>query len=74
MKVGILGSGAVAKSLATGFLTHGDDVKLGTRHQDRLKKWLSQHPTARVGSVDETARFGELLVLAVKGTAAPDVV
>ena len=74
MKVGILGSGAVAKSLATGFLSHGDDVMLGTRQQDRLKEWLSQHPTARVGSVDETARFGELLVLAVKGTAAPDVV
>jgi ketopantoate reductase len=35
MKIGILGSGGVAQTLAAGFLTHGHDVTLGTRHPDK---------------------------------------
>lgn len=31
MKVGILGSGDVAKALAAGFLEHGHSVVMGTR-------------------------------------------
>jgi 8-hydroxy-5-deazaflavin:NADPH oxidoreductase len=31
MKIGILGSGDVAKVLASGFLKHGHDVLMGTR-------------------------------------------
>ena len=30
MKVGVLGSGDVAKALATGFVANGHDVMLGT--------------------------------------------
>ena len=33
MKIGILGSGDVAKALAGGFLKHGHDVTLGTRNR-----------------------------------------
>ena len=35
MKIGILGSGDVAKVLATGFLKHVYDVMLGTPAQSR---------------------------------------
>jgi predicted dinucleotide-binding enzyme len=72
MKVGILGSGDVAKALAGGFLTLGHDVMLGTRAAAKLADWATQHPKARVGSFAEAASFAGLIVLAVKGTVAAD--
>lgn len=72
MKVGILGSGDVAKSLAAGFLKHGHDVVMGTRRTAKLGAWAQEHPRVRIGSFDDAARFGELIVLAVKGSAAAD--
>jgi 8-hydroxy-5-deazaflavin:NADPH oxidoreductase len=72
MKVGILGSGDVAKSLAGGFLKHGHQVTLGTRDTAKLKDFAAQHKGAHVGSFADTAKFGELVVLAVKGTVALD--
>ncbi|MGH9442891.1 MAG: NADPH-dependent F420 reductase [Thermoanaerobaculia bacterium] len=73
MKVGILGSGEVAKSLGAGFLRHGHAVMLGTRSPAKLSEWAAQHAGAKVGSSSETAAFGEIVVLAVKGHAAADV-
>jgi predicted dinucleotide-binding enzyme len=70
MNVGILGSGEVAKTLAEGFLRHGHAVKLGTRTPAKLADWAAANPSASVGSFAEAAGFGELLVLAVKGSAA----
>jgi predicted dinucleotide-binding enzyme len=37
MKIGILGSGDVAKSLAAGFIKHGHQVVFGTRDPSKLK-------------------------------------
>ena len=73
MKVGIIGSGVVAQALGDGFLKHGHEVMLGTRDAAKLADWAAKNPTARVGGVAETAKFGELVVLAVKGTVAADV-
>ena len=73
MKVGILGSGDVAKSLATGFLKHGHDVMFGTRTSAKLADWVKNDSKSQLGTVAEAAQFGELLVLAVKGTVAQDV-
>jgi 8-hydroxy-5-deazaflavin:NADPH oxidoreductase len=70
MRVGILGSGDVAKSLAGGFLAHGHEPMLGTRDRAKLEAWAAQHAGAAIGSFAEAAKFGDLLVLAVKGTAA----
>ena len=72
MRIGILGSGDVAKALAGGFLEHGHEVMLGTRTPGKLADWTAKNPRARVGSLAEAARFAELAVLAVKGTAAAD--
>jgi len=72
MKIGILGSGGVAQSLAAGFLRHGHDVTLGTRTPSKLADWQSRNPKTSVASFAEAARFGEVVVLAVKGTAATD--
>jgi predicted dinucleotide-binding enzyme len=70
MKIGILGSGTVAQTLAAGFLKHGYEVKVGSRTPDKLAEWASQNPGISTGTFDAAAKFGELIVLAVKGTAA----
>ncbi len=72
MKVGVLGSGDVAKALAGGFLKHGHRVVLGTRDAAKLKDFVAQHQGAQTGSFADAAKFGELVVLAVKGTVALD--
>ena len=70
MNVGIIGSGDVARALGTGFLRHGHAVLLGTREPARLAEWAARNPGARVGSFADAAKFGDALVLAVKGDAA----
>ena len=72
MKIGVLGSGQVAKTLAAGFLKHGHDVRVGTRHADKLAGWATEHPKATIGSFADTAKFGEVVVLAVKGSVAAE--
>jgi predicted dinucleotide-binding enzyme len=72
MKVGVLGSGDVAKVLAAGFLKHGHEVTIGSRTPSKLSEWGKQNPKGGIGTFADAARFGELLVLAVKGTAATD--
>jgi predicted dinucleotide-binding enzyme len=70
MKIGILGSGDVAKALAAGFVKHGHDLMVGTRDPGKLADWTAQHSKAKVGSFADAAKFGEVVVLAVKGTVA----
>ncbi len=72
MKVGVLGSGDVAKVLAGGFVRHGHEVRLGTRAPAKLADWAKQNPKIGITSFADAAKFGELIVLAVKGTAAAD--
>lgn len=70
MKVGVLGSGDVAKVLASGFLKHGHQVMMGTRDAAKLADWTANNPGGRVGSFADSAQFGDIVVLAVKGSAA----
>ncbi len=72
MKVGVLGSGDVAKTLAGGFLKHGHAVKVGTRSPAKLADWGAQSNGGLTGTFAEAAAFGELVVLAVKGKAAAE--
>jgi predicted dinucleotide-binding enzyme len=68
MKVGILGSGDVARRLAGGFISHHHDVMLGSRTPAKLADWAATNPRAATGTFSDAAQFGELIVLAVKGT------
>jgi len=72
MKVGILGSGDVAKALAAGFSKYGHDVTLGSRTPAKLAGWTSEHERCRAGTFAEAAQAGEVVVLAVKGSVAAD--
>jgi predicted dinucleotide-binding enzyme len=73
MKVGILGSGDVAKVLAAGFLKHGHPVTVGSRTPEKLGAWAEKTAGAKIGTFAQAAEFGELLVLAVKGNIAAEV-
>jgi predicted dinucleotide-binding enzyme len=70
MKIGILGSGDVAKTLGAGFLKHGHELALGTRDRAKLKDFATANPKAKVGSFAEAAKFADVVVLAVKGSVA----
>jgi predicted dinucleotide-binding enzyme len=70
MKIGIIGSGVVAQTLAAGFLAHGHQVTLGTRDVSKLADFAGRTPGARVTGSAEAAAFGDVVVLAVKGSAA----
>ena len=72
MRVGILGSGGVGKTLAAGFLAHGHDVTIGTRTPAKLSEWAAEHRNGRIGSVADAVATADLVVLAVKGSAAAD--
>lgn len=71
MKIGVLGSGMVGKVLANGFIKHGGQVMLGTRDISKLAQWKSEAgENGNTGSFSEAAEFGEIIVLALKGSAA----
>lgn len=74
MKAGIIGSGIVGKTLATGLVRHGHDVTLGTRNTAQMDEWAKDNPRVRIGSPADAAKFGEVVILAVKGSAAEDAV
>ena len=75
-KIGVLGSGIVGRTLAEGFLKHGYEVMLGTRDPARgeVPAWVNSNAGAKAGTFRETAIFGEIVVLAVKGTVVEEVI
>lgn len=72
-KIGIIGSGAVSMSLANGLIKHGYQVKIGTNDQEKHPGIHEQTGgQASIGSFAEVADFSDLLILAVKGSAAEE--
>jgi predicted dinucleotide-binding enzyme len=70
-KVGIIGSGIVGQTLANGFVKHGYDVTIGTNTAGKREELrVKTSGKAKVGSFEDAAKFGEIVVLATKGTAA----
>lgn len=72
MKVGVIGSGEVGRTLASGFLKHGHEVMMGTREAGKLADWQKQNSKGKVGDFAEAAKFGEVVVVAVKGNVASE--
>jgi predicted dinucleotide-binding enzyme len=75
MKVGVLGSGDVGKVLAGGFIGLGHEVMIGSRDPEKLSEWATKAgERASAGTFEETARFGDLIVLATLGVAVRSVI
>jgi predicted dinucleotide-binding enzyme len=72
MKIGVIGSGDVGRTLAAGFLKHGHEVVIGSRTAGKLDNWAKEHAGARAGSFADAAEFGEVIVLAVAGHVAAE--
>jgi predicted dinucleotide-binding enzyme len=68
MKIAIIGTGSVAKALATGYTKHGHTVRIGTRNPNNpdVAEW-------QPGPSAEVAADADLVVLAVPGTATVGV-
>ena len=75
-RVGVLGTGEVGRRLASGFASRGHAVMIGSRDPDKpeLAEWLASEVGIQSGTFAEAASHGELLVLAVLGTAADQAV
>lgn len=73
-KIAILGSGQVGDALAKGFLDAGHAVMRGSRDPSKLQTWKNAAKgEASIGTFADAAKWSEVIVLAVKGTAAEAV-
>jgi 8-hydroxy-5-deazaflavin:NADPH oxidoreductase len=72
--ISVLGSGTVGEVLANGFLKHGYAVMRGSREVSKLAAWQQGKANATVGTFEQAAAYGEIVVLAVKGSAAAELV
>jgi len=74
-RIGVLGSGDVGRVLAAGFVGLGHEVKAGSRDPQKLQAWADAAGTqASTGTFEEAARFGDILVLAMLGSAAESAI
>jgi len=73
MKIAVLGSGTVGRTIAGKLIANGHDVVVGTRDPAKLADWLSgDGKGGRVGSPAETAAHGEIVFNATAGSASLD--
>jgi predicted dinucleotide-binding enzyme len=73
-KIGIIGSGAVGKALAKGFLKYGYDTTIASR-SDEKRKALTTEIGGKIKTADfaDTAKQCDIIVLAVKGAIVKSV-
>ncbi len=83
MRIAVMGTGVVGRTIAAGLVRLGHEVVVGTRdpgvtrertEPDRFgtafPKWLSEHPGIGLGTFAEAASHGELVVNATSGLAS----
>jgi 8-hydroxy-5-deazaflavin:NADPH oxidoreductase len=84
MRLGILGTGVVGKTIAAGLVDLGHDVMVGTRDpQETLSRtepdrygnppfsaWQQEHPEVKLGTFGEAAVHGEMVVNATAGVVS----
>ena len=76
LKIGVLGSGDVGRVLASAFRNEGHPVMLGTRDpsKDQVVKWKKDNPNSETGTFEQTAAFGDIIVLATAGSVSLSVI
>jgi predicted dinucleotide-binding enzyme len=84
MKIGILGTGVVGRTIAAALAGKSHDVMIGTRDpratlerdsgtvasKTTFKDWREANATVKLGTFAEAARFGEAIVNATSGDGA----
>jgi 8-hydroxy-5-deazaflavin:NADPH oxidoreductase len=75
VRIGIIGSGNVGRTIADGALAAGHEVRLGARSPDKpeLREWVDgAGDNASLTGIQEAAEFGELLVNTTDGDGSLD--
>ena len=76
MKIGILGTGMVGKTIGTKLVKLNHEVKMGSRTPDNQKarEWAAANgPTASQGTFADAAAFGEIIFNCTKGLVTLEV-
>ena len=85
MKIGILGTGIVSRTLSGRLARGGNDVMMGTRdvvslmgrdageQQESFAQWHEANPRVKVAEFAEAAEFGEVVINATSGLASLEV-
>ena len=72
-KIGIIGSGMVGRALAAGLTKHGYQVMVGSGDKSK-REIINKETGVLTGTFAKTALFGEIIIFAIKGTAAEKVI
>jgi 8-hydroxy-5-deazaflavin:NADPH oxidoreductase len=74
LRIGIIGTGKIGGALAEHWAKAGHEVLISSRHPEELKKLAEAiGPKARVGTPQEAAAFGEVVLVSVPYAATPQV-
>ncbi len=74
VKIGILGSGDVGKTLAKGLLKYDYHVMIGSDHVEKLGEFKKENSRVETGTFEQSAQWADLVILCVKGTVAEKIV
>jgi len=88
MKIGILGTSGVGRTLAAKFVSDENEVMIGTRDVEETlsksqpdamgsppyKEWQKINPKIKLGTFADTAKFGEMIILATFGDATKNAI
>ena len=88
MKISILGTGIYGKTMAERFISDGDEVMIGTRNVEEtltknnpdargsrpFKEWYKNNSKIKIGTFADTAKFGEIIILATFGNATKNAI
>ena len=72
MKIGIIGSGNIGGNIGKNWAKAGHEVMFSSRHPEELKE-MAQSVGAKVGTTEEAAKFGDVILLAIPYGKVPDV-
>lgn len=74
LKIGIVGTGNIGSALATHWAKAGHELLLSSRHPEELQELAkSLGPKVRVGTPQEAAAFGDVVLLSVPYAATPQI-
>lgn len=73
-KLAVIGAGSLGSAVGAAWVESGYQVMLSSRHPDELKPMAKRlGPNARVGTPQQAAQYGQVVLLAVPFTAIPQI-
>jgi predicted dinucleotide-binding enzyme len=74
MRIGIIGAGMIGSTVAKLWVDAGHDVRIASRHPETLMPLAERlGPSASIGTPEDAAAFGEVVMLTVPLKAVPDL-